>query len=539
MGTYLNPGNSAFEEVLRSEYVDKTGMIALINQSLGTLQKLTCISRPRRFGKSIAAKMLCAYYDKTCDSHELFDGLDIAKDVSYEKHLNKYNVIYLDMTNVMGKAGAEKAVEFIQYAVTEELLEAFPNLKKGNAFDETLINTVMLTGSKFVMIIDEWDAPIREKPQMEDVYLKFLRTLFKSSGTTSKIFAAAYMTGILPIKKDGSQSAISDFKEYSVLDPGDFARYTGFIEAEVKKLCEENNLSFENAKKWYDGYSFREIKSVYNPFSVMSAIQNHRFQSYWKKTSATEVLLTYIDMNEDGLQEDIVKLIAGETVVVDTESFANDFSTFSCKDDVLTLLIHLGYLAYEEVNDSYDVCDGTEELTGLVRIPNEEVRMEFNKIIRKGKHERLIRLVRMSEELLKETILGNEEKVAEIFEKVHASEYSPNFYNNEQALRYVIKFAYITCVDQYMKIEEMPSGHGIADVVFVPKRSSQLPAMIVELKWDKTAEGAITQIKDRNYPAVLKNYGGDIILVGVNYDEKSKKHTCKLDKIKSTGMNNS
>ena len=274
-----------------------------------------------------------------------------------------------------------------------------------------------------------------------------------------------------------------------------------------------------------------EYHSIYNPFSVMSAIQNKKFKSYWKKTSAAEALLTYINMNQDGLQEDIIKLISGETIEVDTEGFENDFETFNSKDDVLTLMIHLGYLAYEEVPDTYEDTEEGELLTGIARIPNEEVRFEFNKILRKGQHKKLMQLVRMSDELLKDTMEGKEEKVAEAIERVRDMEYAPNYYNDEQALRYIIKFAYITCVDQYAKIEEMPSGHGIADVVFIPKRRSQLPAMLIELKWNQTSEGAIAQIKDRNYPAVLKNYGGDIILAGINYNEKTKKHTCKIEKL--------
>lgn len=530
MGIYLNPGNGGFTGIINDDYVDKTGLIELVNTSIDTPRRLTCISRPRRFGKSYAAQMLCAYYDKTCDSFHLFEKYKISKADSYLKYLNKYDVIYLDMTNIIGKVNPTEVISFIQNAVIQELVDSYSMLKLGNTFDETLINAVNLTGNKFIMIIDEWDAPIREVSKIEKDYLNFLRMLLKGSSTTSKIFAAVYMTGILPIKKNSSQSAMSDFKEYSVLDPGAFAEYTGFTEDEVKELCANNSLSFESTKKWYDGYSLNGLHSIYNPFSVMSAMQNKKFKSYWKKTSAAEALLTYIDMNQDGLQEDIVKLISGERIEVDPDGFENDLETFKSKDDVLTLMIHLGYLTYEEVPDTY----GEKEenlLTGLVRIPNEEVRFEFNRILRKSRHEKLMQLIRMSDELLIDTINGNEKKVASAIERVRDMEYAPGYYNDEQALRYTIKFAYITCVDQYAKIEEMPSGHGIADVVFLPKRRSKLPAMMVELKWNKTSEGAIEQIKDRNYPEVLKNYEGDIILVGINYNAKTKKHTCTIEKI--------
>lgn len=207
--------------------------------------------------------------------------------------------------------------------------------------------------------------------------------------------------------------------------------------------------SFYTVRRWYDGYTLDEIHSVYNPFSVISAIQNRKYKSYWKKTSASEPLLTYIDMNHEGLQDDIVKLINGETIEIDTDGFENDFATFRSKDDILTLLVHLGYLAYEERSDSFENSDGTEEVSGFVRIPNEEVRLEFKKILRKGKHEKRLNLVRLSDQLPQDTLDGQEAKVADGIAAVRDSEYSPGFYNKEQALRYVIKFAYISCVDQY------------------------------------------------------------------------------------------
>ena len=248
MGTYLNPGNSGFAEIRNDEYVDKTGLISLINHTINTKQKLTCVSRPRRFGKSYAAQMLCAYYDKTCDSAELFEDLEIAQDQSYAAHLNKYDVIYLDMTNIMGEAGNQSVISYIRERITEELKMEYPALKIDQSFSTTLINAAELACNKFIMIVDEWDAPIREMPGIEKEYLKFLRTLFKGSGTTARIFAAAYMTGILPIKKDGSQSAISDFNEYTMIKPRQYAKYVGFTEKEVTDLCCKNQAPFEQMK---------------------------------------------------------------------------------------------------------------------------------------------------------------------------------------------------------------------------------------------------------------------------------------------------
>lgn len=504
-------------------------MIGLLNKSIISGKSLNCISRPRRFGKSYAAQMLCAYYDKTIDSRPLFEDLTISREKSFEDHLNKYDVIYLDMAALKPYTdNYEKLVEFIAKSITDEIREYYPNVAIKEDFPSTLVNTVQSVGNKFVVIVDEWDASIRENPLVRERYLEFLRSLFKNSGITAKVFAVVYMTGILPIKKDGSQSAISDFEEYSMLEPGAYAEYVGFTEDEVRSCCRKFDRSFEKMKKWFDGYSVGEKTAVYNPYSVMHALTSGVFKSYWKKTSASETLMTYIDMDQDGLQDTIARLIAGESVIVDTDSFQNDIETFTCKDDVLTLLIHLGYLTYREVSDSYDEDD--DELTGITRIPNEEVRTEFDKILRKSKHHTLIDLVKRSDQLLEATLTGNSHIVADTIAEIRKTQYAPTFYNNEQALRYLIKMAYISCVDQYASIEELTSGHGFADVVFIPKRRSVLPAMIIELKWNKHAEGAIEQIKTNGYGNVLKEYGGEIVLVGVNYDEKTKVHTCVIEK---------
>ena len=288
MGTYLNPGNDIFSKVVKSDYVDKTDMIGLINGAIDTGKNLICVSRPRRFGKSYAARMLCAYYDKFCDSHALFENLKISNNSSFEKHINQYNVIYLDMSQILGDAGKEKFIDFIKTKINEEIHNAYPNVRIDSSFISTLVNTAETTGTKFIAIIDEWDVPIRELSKNERSWLEFLRMLFKSSGTTDKIFAAAYMTGILPIKKDGSQSAISDFREYTILDPLEYSDYVGFTEDEVRHLCEQKNRCFDKVKRWYDGYTVGDKHSIYNPYSVMCALENGKYISYWKKTRSEE-----------------------------------------------------------------------------------------------------------------------------------------------------------------------------------------------------------------------------------------------------------
>lgn len=514
-GKYVNPGNSGFERILKSKYIDKTGLIDLINRRINSTEGLVCISRPRRFGKSFAAQMLSAYYDCSCDSHELFDDKRISKTAKYQEHLNQYNVLCFDVTSFISVAKrlrrpVSDVTNMIVEAVHRDLTELFPYLEKEQSLADCLLQCVETEGKQFVFIIDEWDAIVREAKDdtaTQEEYLNLLREWFKNISFTPKVVAAAYMTGILPIKKDGSQSAISDFVEYPILYPDGFAEYTGFTEEDVQDLCREYGRDFGEFKTWYDGYEFSDFGSIYNPYSVMRAIRDSKCRSYWQKTSASESLFTYINMDFEGLRETISLLIAGESIEVDVDGFANDFETFTSKDDVLTLLVHLGYLTYHE-----------EEKT--VRIPNEEVRNEFNKIL-KGTNvsDQWVALIRRSQKLLDDTLDGDEKAVAEAISKIREMEYAPTFYNNEQALRYIIKFAYIVAIGQYMRIEELPSGHGIADIAYIPKRHSRLPGMIVELKWNQSAGGAIQQIKEKNYPAIMTQFDGEILLVGRDYPE--------------------
>ena len=527
MGIYVNPGNKAFSRIVGKNYVDKTKLIDAMNERISGNESLVCVSRPRRFGKSYAACMLTAYYDCSCDSHELFNNKKIAESESYEKHINKYNVILLDISGFISVARREKSdltdVPFhIASAIQDEILEIDPDAPKDKGLEACMIHCADLpNGRPFIFIIDEWDAMIREandNAEAQQTYLDFLRGWFKNSNFTPKVVAAAYMTGILPIKKDKKQSAISAFDEISMLDPADFAEFVGFTEEEVKTLCKGNLPAFEDVKAWYDGYDLPSVGSIYNPYSVMKALKSGKCQSYWRKTSAAESLKDYINMDFEGLQEMVARLIAGERMRVDVDSFQNDFDSFESADDVLTLLIHLGYLTYHEAER-------------MVEIPNEEVRKEFKEFLAQRKiNSGWISLIKRSQKLLEDTIAGRSEDVAAAMEEIRAEQYAPQFYNNEQSLRAIIKYAYFVTAGQYTELAEIPGGKGIADVSFIPAPMSRLPAMVVELKWNKTAGGAISQIKEKKYTAKLKPYAGNILLVGINYDEKTGKHTCLIEK---------
>lgn len=522
VGNYVNTGNAGFAAAVRESYVDKTELIAFINGTLETKRKLTCVSRPRRFGKSYAAQMLCAYYDKSCDSSELFADLKIARDSSYKEHLNQHDVIYLDITWFISIADDIKdMVTDLQAKVVRELREIYPEAKKEQTLPETLARINEETGNRFIIIIDEWDALFREARNdhvLQEQYLQLLRSLFKSSGQTDKMIEAAYMTGILPIKKYGTQSAMTDFREYTMIQPEPLEKFIGFTEDEVRLLCEGSKLSFSTVCEWYDGYILGDNMHIYSPKSVMDALSRNRIGNYWTQSETYESLKIYIDLDEDGLKEAIVQMLGGAHIKIDTGTFQNDMTTIKGKDDILTLLIHLGYLSYDAD-------------TKRVFIPNEEVRQEFVRAVSSGRHQEIAKLIRNSDFLLEQTLSMDEEAVAAAIEEVHNAGTAPVFYNNEQALRSTIRFAYISCIDEFMKVEELASGIGYADVIYIPKRGSSMPVILIELKWNKTEDGAINQIKKNQYPQVFKDYGGDILLVGINYDVKDKKHSCRIEKL--------
>ncbi len=521
MGKYLNPGNAGFQSILKGKYVDKTGLIDYVNHTLGTKKKLTCVSRPRRFGKSFAAQMLCAYYDISCNSEELFRDRKIASKPSYRVHLNQYNILYLDITWFISTSNNVKdTVKNLQKAVIKELREAYPDIIENAelSLPVALSDINAKSDIKFIIIIDEWDALFREEKDdnvLQEEYVQLLRGLFRSS-LADKMIEAAYMTGILPIKKYGNQSALSDFYEFTMVDSSPLEEYMGFTEDEVFCLCQCSNLDFLEVQHWYDGYILGDALHIYSPKSVLDAVNRNRFGSYWTQTETYESLKTYITMNFDGLKDVIISMLGGATCEIDTRTFQNDMTTFHSKDDVLTLLVHLGYLAYDVSSE-------------CVFIPNQEVKEEFLRAIKNSDSPELVQVVQRSEQILNATLHIEQETVARILDQIHTEYSSPEFYNNEQSLRMVIQLAYISRVKDYLEFQELPSGKGYADIIFLPKRDSEKPLLLIELKWDKSSEGTIAQIKNKHYIQVIEDFGGDILLVGINYSAKNKNHSCIIE----------
>ena len=524
MGVYLNPSAEDFRESLNSRiYVDKSELIKCTNSLISTKQKYMCISRPRRFGKTMAAGMLSAYYNHQLEADGLFLDLKIAKDPSYAEHKNKYNVLMLNMHDFLSRTKTVQEMKSkLERRIIHDILDEYPDIGYYNTDDlvETMNDVHRKTGRQFIIIIDEWDCLFREhedRPGDHREYLDFLRAWLKDK----TYVALCYMTGILPIKKYGRHSALNMFSEYSMTSPKELARHFGFTETEVVDLCQTHKMPFDEVKAWYDGYLLHdmpndEVYSIYSPKSVVDALMHKNIENYWSQTETYEALKIYIQMNYDGLKDAVVTMLAGGSVEINTRSFTNDMTTFDTKDDVLTLLVHLGYLSFDPVGS-------------CVSIPNREVSDEYvTSISIIGWHE-VMRQVKSADKLLRSLWDMDADAVARSIDEAH-NEVSILQYNDENALSYVINLAFFTAREYYSVIRELPSGKGFADICFLPRaKFADKPAILIELKWDKSVEGALKQIKDKEYTGALDAYKANLLLVGINYDRNKKSHECEIE----------
>lgn len=511
-------------------YVDKSPVLELLNDSLDTEQRFVCISRPRRFGKSVTAKMICAYYAKDQESEDLFDHLKIALSPSYRQFMNHYDVIRIDMNDEYNRASndIDVMISNLTMRIVDELKVKYPECRLTDDKDLSMClgDVFVNCGDTFVVVIDEWDCIFRENSKDTKAVKKFcgwLNRLLKDK----EYISLAYMTGILPIKKYGSHSVLNMFREFSMTGAGKFAPFIGFTEDEVKELCRQYQRNFQKIKRWYDGYSLPECDHIYNPNSVVNSIESGKYVTYWGATETYYALKVYINRNMDGLKDAIINLIGGEEIEVNPAHFQNDMITFESSNDILTLLIHLGYLAVRVVGETSG--NGAKY---FVRIPNREIRHEFmTSMENNAKYPRLWQTIMDSERLLQNMWEGNEAEVARGLDAAH-SQCSALTYNDENSLACAISLALNNAQqDRYHVVREMPAGKGFADMVYLPLQGVQAPAMVVELKYNHSTQAAIAQIKEKNYPEALHGYIGEVLLVGVNYDPKTKDHSCQIERI--------
>lgn len=546
MGIYLNPGEVKFSEAVNSEiYVDKTEMIRYLNAVLRTEQKYVSVTRPRRFGKTIAANMLCAYYGRG-DSRALFSGLKVAGDENWDRYLNRFDVIRVVMTDfIKENKKVEESLKMLSSRILTDLSEEYPEVKYDpEDLAYSMDRFYRKTGIPFVFIIDEWDAVFRERKEDRDGqkrYLDFLRNWMKDKD----YIALAYMTGILPIKKYGKHSALNMFGEYSIISPMQLAPYTGFTEMEVRELCTKYGRAYEKIKEWYDGYEVSDVVppdpgyelqnasgkeheqmrySIYSPLSVVKAVSTGIIQNYWNNTENYEALAEYIRADFDGLKDAVALMMDGSGVKVDVSTYQNDMTTFHNRDDILTMLIHLGYLEYDRESEE-------------VHIPNKEILDEFKTSTKSEEWGLTFRAYWKSVELLKATWEQKEDRVAELMEWFHDTAENKT-YNSEAALSYAVKTAYYAAQKYYTVIHELDSGKGYADIVYLPSpKHPEKPALLIELKTNRTVRTAADQIRKRNYPQSLEHYHDNLLLVSINTDkdakntdENDKRHSCRIEK---------
>ncbi len=523
MGIYLNPGYENFRRTLSADiYVDKTLMIAATNRFIDIGNNYICMSRPRRFGKTITSEMLCPYYSKGCDARELFAPLQIAKDPSFEKNLNHFNVIKIDWNGeYQSVEDTENLIKIVTEEIKVEMQKEFPGISL--TADDSLAKSIQKiyseTGKTFVILMDEYDVFIREHVSKElfEKYLRLLNGLFKND-TLRPAISLAYLTGILPIVRDKVQSKLNNFSEYTILDAQELAQYMGFTAGEVENLCQCYHMDYEECKSWYDGYVQRGLE-IYNPESVVKSMAGGRYGLYWNKTSTYRVIVDRLRENFRGTKEDVIRLIAGESVEVSVGRYMNTMDSFRSKDDIFTYLIHLGYLAYDM--DS-----------GTCRIPNREVRQEWIYSIEDDEeYEATDKIIKDSRQLLEKTIAGDCVAVAKALDESHIHVTSNRSYNNEDALGSAIYLAYLYALNSYTCVREMTAGKGFADMVYIPVHpgDSHRPAMIIELKRNDSVESAIHQIKEKKYFDSLAHYQGQLLFVGIEYDEKNKTHTVRIE----------
>ena len=519
MGSYLNPGTAAFQISLRSEiYIDKTLLLLHTNRLIGSEQRFMCVSRPRRFGKSMAANMLAAYYSSGTSSAPFFDKLKISACPGYAENINAYDVIKVNMQEFLSAtASVTEMLDALQQRVVNELRRAYPDIVHGDKLVWIMQDVYNHTARPFIILIDEWDCLFREYREdkaAQKQYLDFLKLWFKDQ----TFVGLAYMTGILPIKKYGTHSALNMFTEYSMTNPRELGEFYGFTEDEVRGLCSRYNMTYEEAEAWYDGYTMISKNgelSIYNPKSVVEAMMARVYDTYWNQTETYEALKVYIQMNMDGLKDAIVTMLGGQAVPINTGTFTNDMTTFSSRDDVLTLLVHLGYLSYHWEGKT-------------VTIPNREVAQEYVNAISTMSWNEVSRAVTASQRLLEAMWQKDADAVAAGVDAAH-EEISILKYNDENSLACTISLAFYAAREYYNIYRELPAGKGFADLVFIPRHiHADKPAAIVELKKDKSADGAIAQIKDKRYAGALKGFDGRVLLVGINYDGE-KNHSCVIE----------
>lgn len=534
MGIFLNSSAplAAYEITVSDRYfVDKTLLIEELIPSIGREQRFLCITRPRRFGKTVMANMIAAYFGKAADSADLFKKLAIAGTDLYKKHINQYDLIYIDFSRL-----PENCLTYAEYinriikGIKEDLLEEFSDqdLKESMPLWDIFSRIFQKTNRKFMFVMDEWDAvfhmPFVSRKEKQE-YLLFLKNLLKDQVYVE----LAYMTGILPIAKYSAASELNMFVEYNMATQERFSNYFGFSEEEVDELYEiyvkatpHPRITREQLKLWYDGYCTASGQQLYNPRSIICALSDNQLGSYWTGSGPYDEIFYYIKGNIDKVKDDFVLMISGEHIEARIQEYAATAEELTTKNQIYSAMVIYGLLTYED---------------GEVFIPNRELMYKYNELLLTNESLGYVyRLAKASERMLKATLSGDTKTMADILSYAHNTESPILSYNNEIELSAVVNLVYLSARDKYRVEREDKAGKGYVDFIFYPEKKN-IPAIILELKVDASPEEAIQQIREKQYILRIKGKleeppkSTQVLLVGLSYNKQTKTHTCKTEPI--------
>ena len=511
-----NIEKNEFKLAYESDYfIDKSELISKINTIINKKDRFLCITRPRRFGKTINAMMLETYYSKNANSKEIFDKLNISKCNSYEKHLNKHNVIYITFNNNAGiNDNYKDYMNYYTSRLTKDIKELWPDVEISDDIPDMLSEIQSKTGKGFIFIIDEWDYIYNNNlftEQERDNFLLFLKDLLKDKPYVD----LCYMTGVLPIAKYCTGSALNMFREYNFLNDNIYYTYYGFTTEEVEHICsQQDKVTMKDLREWYDGYKIQGI-DLYNPRSVICALSDGICQSYWTNTGPMDEIIYHINQNIEEVKNDVVQMISNIPVEIRLKGYSAEQLTLETRNQILSAMTVYGFLTYHDET---------------LEIPNKELMIKFDDALEDKSMNEVSKLVLRSDEMLKATIRQDVDKMAEIIQEAHDINIPIIKYNDENSLACVISLVYLSARSKYKIVREMPAGIGFADFIFFPKDKSK-PAFIIELKKNSTSEEALKQIFDKRYDLALKDYTGLKLAIGISYDSNLKKHSISIQPI--------
>lgn len=537
MGYFLNNEEpyALYQQAAAQPYfVDKTEILKNLFPLIDSTEKYICITRPRRFGKTIMANLIASFFSRACKSTDIFDSLKIAGHEAYSRFINQYNVIYIDFSDVDDECKSYQAyIKNIKSLLREDLHYAYPDIpfRENGSVTEDFRRIYAKTREKFIFILDEWDAVfhmpfIKEKDT--EAYLLFLKGLLKTKAYVS----LAYMTGILPIAKYSSGSELNMFVEFTMTTTPAFSSYFGFTESEVDRLhekylalCDTPVITRDGLKTWYDGYQAADDQKIYNPRSVVLALQFNHLESYWTSSGPFDEISYYIRKNIADVQKDLVLMVAGNAVPAKIQEYAATSMELNTKDEIFSAMVVYGFLSHYK---------------GKVSIPNKELMDKFRDMVEKEPSLGYVhRLAKKSDRMLKATLSGDTATMREILEYAHNTEIPLLSYNNEVELTALVNLVYLSARDTYRIEREDKAGVGYADFIFYPEVDLAADCIILELKIDSTPQDAINQIKNRKYALRFQGtlgkesiYTGRILAVGITYNRSSKKHDCFIEILK-------